>query len=67
MYYLDRGKKREMDFFIDIIESIAMFLETKAKFFMNTNNKDEYKKRKKYLSITFILVIVSGLLGMIFL
>lgn len=56
-----------MDFFIDIIESIAMFLETKAKFFMNTNNKDEYKKRKKYLSITFILVIVSGLLGMMFL
>ena len=56
-----------MDFLIDIIESIAMFLETKAKFFMNINNKDEVKKRKKYLSIVFVLVIVSGLLGMIFL
>ena len=30
-----------MDFFIDIIESTAMFLETKAKFFMSINNKDE--------------------------
>ena len=33
-----------MDFFIDIIESTAMFLETKAKFFMSINNKDEEKK-----------------------
>lgn len=55
-----------MDFFIDIIESTAMFLETKAKFFMSINNKDEVKKRKKYLSIVFILVIISGLLGMIY-
>ena len=43
-----------MDFFIDIIESTAMFLETKAKFFMSINNKDEEKKRKKYFSIVFI-------------
>ena len=55
-----------MDFFIDIIESIAMFLETKAKFFMNINNKDEEKKRKKYFSIVFILVIISGLLGIMY-
>ena len=40
-----------MDFFIDIIESTAMFLETKAKFFMSINNKDEEKKRKlKYIA-----------------
>ena len=54
-----------MDFFIDIIESTAMFLETKAKFFMSINNKDEEKK-KKYFSIVFILVIISGLLGMMY-
>ena len=51
-----------MDFFIDIIESTAMFLEAKAKFFMSINNKDEEKKRKKYFSIVFIL----GLLGMMY-
>ena len=40
-----------MDFFIDIIESTAMFLETKAKFFMSINKKDEEKKRKlKYIA-----------------
>ena len=50
-----------MDFFIDIIESTAMFLETKAKFFMSINNKDEEKKRKKYFSIVFILVIIINL------
>lgn len=55
-----------MEFFIDIVEYTAMFLETKAKFFMNINNKDEEKKRKKYLSIVFILVIVSGLFGVIY-
>ena len=55
-----------MDFFIDIIESTAMFLETKAKFFMSINNKDEEKKRKKYFYIVFILVIISGLLGMMY-
>ena len=32
-----------MDFFIDIIESTTMFLETKGKFFMSINNKDEEK------------------------
>ncbi len=47
-----------MDFFIDIIESTAMFLETKARFFMNINNKDKEKKKKKYLYIVFILGMI---------
>ena len=46
-----------MDFFIDIIESTAMFLETKAKFFMSINNKDEEKKRKK---IFFYSIYISN-------
>ena len=43
-----------MDFFIDIIESTAMFLETKAKFFMSINNKDEEKKKKIFFYSIYI-------------
>lgn len=43
-----------MDFFIDIIESTAMFLETKAKFFMSINNKDEEKKEKIFFYSIYI-------------
>lgn len=38
----------------------------KSKVFMSINNKDEEKKRKKYFSVVFILVIISGLLGMMY-
>ena len=49
-----------MDFLIDIIESIAMFLETKAKFFMNINNKDEEQKK-----ISFYIICISDCIRMI--
>ena len=56
-----------MDFFIDIIEYTAMFLETKAKFFMSINNKDEEKKRKKYFfsHFYFIYLLLSLFLSYI--
>ena len=62
-YYIKRLNRNKK---LWIIKNPKEFLETKAKFFMSINNKDEEKKRKKYFSIVFILVIISGLLGMMY-
>lgn len=56
-----------MDLLSEIMDSVALFLETKAKFFMNSNSAKENKNRKLYFSIVFLLVVVSGLLGILFL
>ncbi|MGL6107720.1 hypothetical protein [Romboutsia sp.] len=54
-----------MNFSEHILDATATFLETKARFFMDSNSKEESKKRKLYLSTAFVIFVTLGIISML--